>query len=287
MKRTVWTLVAGVFAAASIAGCGNLKKDEFLPGYEAYKAENENRFQALSTADSEAASSISALEAADKRLESAIEDAQNDAVAASEQGDADTLDAAMKGDQALREELAEAIEAGKKAAMAAAERGDMAAKEQLDATLAAAGEMVMEQLNSAQEQSASDMKAFRAATMEMLHKAIPTKVSTVYFGSGSTALSADAKGELDKAANAIMKRPDATVIVTGHADATPVLSGAYLTNLQLSEARANSAAKYLKSKGVSNKVVVRGRGHFETAAAQSTSAGRAASRRVEVILVLE
>ena len=287
MKRILWGMVAGIFAVGALAGCGNLKKDEFLPEYEAYKAENEDRFSALSSADAKAASDISELKNADKMLQSSIDDAKNDAIAASEQGDADTLEAAMKADKTLRMELDDAIAAGKKAAMASAERGDKALKKELDAAVAKSAKSVMAQLSEMQAKSASSMKSFRAETIQMLHKAIPTKVSTVYFGSGSTQLSAKAKQMLDKAAAAIMKRPKAAVIVTGHADSTPILSGAFLTNLQLSEARAKSAASYLKSKGVKNKLIVRGRGHFETAGTQSTSDGRAMSRRVEIIMVAE
>lgn len=287
MKRTLWAMVAGIFAVGAMVGCGNLKKDEFLPEYQAYKAENEDRFSALSSADAKTASDISALQNADKMHETAIEDAKNDAIAASEQGDADTLEAAMKADKTLRMELDEAIAAGKKAAMASADRADKAMKKEVDAALAKSAKSVMAQLNEMQAKSASNMKAFRAETAEMLHKAIPTKVSTVYFSTGSTRLSAKAKSMLDAAAAAVKKRPSATVVVTGHADSTPILSGAFLTNLQLSEARANSAAKYLRSKGVSNKLVVRGRGHFETAGTQSSSEGRAASRRVEIIMVAE
>ena len=136
MKRTLWALVAGIFAVGAMVGCGNLKKDEFLPEYEAYKAENEDRFSALSSADAKTASDISALQNADKTLQTAVEDAKNDAVAASEQGDADTLEAAMKADKTLRMELDEAIAAGKKAATASAKRADRAMKKEVDAELA-------------------------------------------------------------------------------------------------------------------------------------------------------
>ncbi len=57
-----------------------------------------------------------------------------------------------------------------------------------------------------------------------------------------------------------------------------------MTNLQLSEARARAVAAYLESRGVTNKVVVSGRGHFETVGGQATMDGQKQSRRVEVAI---
>jgi type VI secretion system protein ImpK len=75
-------------------------------------------------------------------------------------------------------------------------------------------------------------------------------------------------------------------MVNGHADGTPVLRGSYRSNWDLSQARANSAAKYLESKGIdASRIEAVGRGHSDPVAPQNTSAGRAMNRRVEVILV--
>jgi len=145
----------------------------------------------------------------------------------------------------------------------------------------------METLNQVNSKSASDIAALRAELATALAKAKPVHAATALFASGKATLTNEAKSELDKAVSVIKQYPNATVRVVGHADANPILGGRYLTNLELSEARAKAVADYLKSQGVSNKMVVVGRGHFEPAALQSTKEGKQASRRVEVYVVLD
>jgi len=71
-----------------------MKKDQFLPEYEAYKADTAER---LSGADSSIAAGegrLTSLEGATTDLGEAVEDAKNEAIANAEQGDADTLSSA-------------------------------------------------------------------------------------------------------------------------------------------------------------------------------------------------
>ena len=135
MKRTLWALVAGIFAVGAMVGCGNLKKDEFLPEYEAYKAEEMRTGSPRSPRRTprQPRTFSDSPERPTRRFRPPLRDAKNDAVAASEQGDADTLEAAMKADKTLRMELDEAIAAGKKAAAASAKRADRAMKKEVDA----------------------------------------------------------------------------------------------------------------------------------------------------------
>ena len=79
---------------------------------------------------------------------------------------------------------------------------------------------------------------------------------------------------------------DAKIMVVGHADGTPVLRGSYRSNWDLSQARANSAAKYLESKGIdTSRIEAIGKAHTDPIAPQNTSAGRAMNRRAEIILL--
>jgi flagellar motor protein MotB len=83
-----------------------------------------------------------------------------------------------------------------------------------------------------------------------------------------------------------MEASDAKIKVVGHADGMPVLRGSYRSNWDLSQARANSASKYLQSKGIdAGRIEAVGKAHTDPVAPQTTAAGRAMNRRVEVILV--
>ena len=113
----------------------------------------------------------------------------------------------------------------------------------------------------------------------------PMVAATVQFPSGKVGLTAAAMEALDKAVAAIQSNSDASVLVKGHADGSPVLRGRYRSNWDLSQARADSVVQYLKSKGVANTIKSRGLGHTEPIAPVNTREGRAQNRRAEVIIV--
>ena len=113
----------------------------------------------------------------------------------------------------------------------------------------------------------------------------PMIAATVQFPSGKVGLTAAAMGALDKAVAKIQANAEASVLVKGHADGSPVLRGRYRSNWDLSQARADSVVQYLKSKGVTNTIRSRGLGHTEPIGPVNTKAGRAQNRRAEVIIV--
>jgi outer membrane protein OmpA-like peptidoglycan-associated protein len=89
----------------------------------------------------------------------------------------------------------------------------------------------------------------------------------------------EARTNLHELAVSLEKYPGSDVLILGHTD--QLGSGAY--NQGLSERRANSAATYLTSQGVSGtRVGTRGLGETEPVATNETEAGRQANRRVEV-----
>ncbi len=286
-KPMAW-LAASSVAVLVLAGCGNMKKDVFLPEYEAYKADNAERLSGVDSSIGAAEGRLGSLETAATDLGEAVEDAKNDAMANAEQGDADTLASANQNatemDGALRDELQAAIDAANKDAAANAAAGDDRVLSDVEDILGNARDGVMSQIDAMSSKSMGDIESLRAETADTLRKSVPVGVSTVYFSSGSVSLGDAAKKDLDKGIADIKDNPSATVLVTGHADSRPILGGTFMTNLQLSEARARAVAAYLESRGVSNKVVVSGRGHFETVGGQSTAAGQKQSRRVEVAI---
>ena len=89
----------------------------------------------------------------------------------------------------------------------------------------------------------------------------------------------EAKANLRELAISLEKYPGSDLLILGHTD--QLGSSAY--NQALSERRANAAATYLISQGVSgSRIATRGLGETEPIASNETEAGRQANRRVEV-----
>ena len=89
----------------------------------------------------------------------------------------------------------------------------------------------------------------------------------------------EAKTNLRELAASLEKYPGSDLLILGHTDQL----GATAYNQGLSERRANAAATYLISQGVSpTRIATRGLGETEPIASNETEAGRQANRRVEV-----
>ena len=115
--------------------------------------------------------------------------------------------------------------------------------------------------------------------------------SGILFGTGSSALQAAAKSSLDQFANTVLKvNTDCDVAIQGYTDnagwknSTPEQSAQ--KNVNLSQQRAQAVTDYLLSKGVSASQIrsTTGFGEANPVADNSTAAGKAQNRRVEVIL---
>jgi outer membrane protein OmpA-like peptidoglycan-associated protein len=101
----------------------------------------------------------------------------------------------------------------------------------------------------------------------------------VTFETSSATLTAEARTVLDRVAIALNGNPDVRVRVVGHTDA----SGNRASNVRLSQARAESVAAYLTSKGVvAGRMEATGVGPDRPIADNATAAGRQMNRRVEL-----
>lgn len=106
-------------------------------------------------------------------------------------------------------------------------------------------------------------------------------LETIRFANGSATLSADAKGYLRGIAELLKEWPELKFHIKGHTDNTA--SEAY--NQKLSERRSNAVQQYLIEHGApAGQIVVSALGEGTPAADNSSAAGRAENRRVEVIL---
>ena len=284
ISRTAFTIIALLGVALVVSSCGKLDQEEF----EMWKNEHVSQIE---QSEADMSNKITMLDGKvdqqGKDLMEAISKAKDEAIAASQQGDADTIAAGMQNakeqDAQLRADLTKSIDMQGQKAMDFAKGEDAKLQKRLDAQ----GEDHKAQ-DAAIKQLESKVMALEEGLAMVAEEvaAVPTLLVTVTFSSGRTALSSDGKQMLDGIVEQLMEASDAKIKVVGHADGMPVLRGSYRSNWDLSQARANSASKYLQSKGIdAGRIEAVGKAHTDPVAPQNTAAGRAMNRRVEVILV--
>ena len=108
-----------------------------------------------------------------------------------------------------------------------------------------------------------------------------TMPSGITFDVNSAAIKGDFYGPLDEVSTTLIEYPKTAVDVVGHASS----DGDDAYNQALSERRANSVSSYLVNSGVQSvRLNALGMGETQPIADNSTQAGRAANRRVEILL---
>lgn len=108
-----------------------------------------------------------------------------------------------------------------------------------------------------------------------------TMPSSITFPVDSAEIQPGFRSSLDEVAATLVDYPETAVDVVGHASA----DGPDDYNQRLSERRADSVKTYLVTQGVQPvRVRAYGMGETQPVADNSTAAGRAANRRVEIIL---
>jgi outer membrane protein OmpA-like peptidoglycan-associated protein len=107
----------------------------------------------------------------------------------------------------------------------------------------------------------------------------PVVLRGVTFETGRSALKPDSYTILDIVAASLVANPGIKIEIAGHTDMT----GSSATNLRLSQARAQAVLTYLATKGVAlDRMVAQGYGPTQPVAPNTTPAGRALNRRVEL-----
>jgi outer membrane protein OmpA-like peptidoglycan-associated protein len=103
--------------------------------------------------------------------------------------------------------------------------------------------------------------------------------TVVLFDNDSSRLTRDAQARLDQFIAANQGVPVTRALITGHADSTGPSAG----NTPLSQARANTVARYLQSHGLkAQQVVARGFSSSQPVESNATDDGRSQNRRAEV-----
>jgi len=296
MKNVSAFVVLSAFIISIVlTGCGRLKEDDFLAWRdgpiideetgergEGYVAKQDKSFADLNNA-------LGSLDGkVDQQKDSLTEDidrAKNESIAASEQGDADTIAAAKAHADAVGEKVHKAAES----AVATAQQLSKEADEEIHSAVSALDSKAGDIANGLKAAIAESNTAIEANSefvknVKKWQAAQPQRIARVHFSSGRTGLNAAAKKALDDIVAQINEHGDAAVIVHGHADGNPVLSGSYRSNWDLSQARAESVAKYLKQKGVSNNIETLGHGHTRPIGPTNTKSGRDMNRRASIVL---
>ena len=105
--------------------------------------------------------------------------------------------------------------------------------------------------------------------------------SGITFDVNSASIKGDFYGPLDEVSTTLLEYPKTAIDVVGHASS----DGDDAYNQALSERRANSVSSYLVNSGVQSvRLTAFGLGETQPIADNSTQAGRAANRRVEILL---
>ena len=106
-------------------------------------------------------------------------------------------------------------------------------------------------------------------------------ISGLLYDFDSDVVRPEARTNLHELAVSLEKYPGSNLLILGHTDRL----GTAAYNMGLSERRANAAATYLISQGVSgSRLATRGLGETEPVATNETEAGRQTNRRVELAI---
>lgn len=116
-----------------------------------------------------------------------------------------------------------------------------------------------------------------------------TLAGEVLFDSGQATIKSTAKKSLDRIASTLKgKYSSYNVRIGGHTDSDPInkSKSKWSSNEQLSQARADAVRSYLVSKGVSaGRVSAQGFGSAQPKASNTSKAGKAQNRRVEITVL--
>ena len=125
-------------------------------------------------------------------------------------------------------------------------------------------------------------KAFKGGKVDANGCPVRLVLRGEHFKYDSSELLSTATEILDGLAKDLINDPDKTEIeAQGYASS----EGGHEYNQKLSERRAQSVVKYLKAKGVTNKLIAKGFGVGNPIGDNSTESGRAENRRVELIWI--
>ena len=149
------------------------------------------------------------------------------------------------------------------------------------ATGAALGGLIGNQLDRQAAELRQGLAGSGAGVVNTGGQLVVNLPEAITFDTGSALVQAGFRDELAVVARNLIANPNSTIEVVGHTDT--IGSAAY--NQNLSERRARAVADVLIADGVPAwRIGARGLGFNQPAASNDTEAGRAANRRVEIVI---
>lgn len=143
------------------------------------------------------------------------------------------------------------------------------------------GAAIGNQLDTQERELRQSLAGTSAGIVNTGDRLIVTLPEAITFDFGSAVVHQNFRPSLAAVSRSLQNYPNTTVRVVGHTDNVGTLA----VNQQLSEQRALAVAQILVNTGTpSTRVRYQGRAYHEPIASNSTSAGRAANRRVEIII---
>ena len=134
--------------------------------------------------------------------------------------------------------------------------------------------------NAAATQAAGPWTAASIADSIRTNGRVGFNDNDVHFATGSATLAGDSQAVLNQTAQALKSNPDWRMQIVGHTDAV----GTDSANQQLAQQRASSVMSYLTAQGVdASRLSVEAKGDSQPVSTNSSDAGRAENRRVELI----
>ncbi|MDR3094158.1 MAG: OmpA family protein [Bacteroidales bacterium] len=134
-------------------------------------------------------------------------------------------------------------------------------------------------VNSVLQFTADSTLLLRNFELKKLESGAKVVIQNILFKTGSSILMPESFTELNKVVNLLKENPKVRIEISGHTDNT----GSAALNKKLSKNRALSVKNYLSSQGISgDRIEFEGYGFDRPIESNSTEAGRAANRRVEL-----
>jgi len=178
------------------------------------------------------------------------------------------------------------------AQLAQAKKSNADLADKLNITQDSAARLAQE--NSAQEELAASLQkqihSDQVKISEIAGKVSINMVDKVLFDSGSAKLKPAGEAILMKVGNALKDVKDKRIWVGGHTDniaISPSLQDKFASNWELSSARATAVVRYMEDKTAipGDRLLAVGLGQNQPVGDNKTPEGRAANRRIEILLI--
>ncbi|MEJ6709489.1 MAG: OmpA family protein [Amylibacter sp.] len=146
---------------------------------------------------------------------------------------------------------------------------------------AVVGAVIGNVLDKQEQDLRQDLEGSGATITNTGNELIVTLPEAITFATDSTSVRGSLQDDLAALANNLQEYPDSIVDVIGHTDSV----GDETYNQNLSSRRAYAVESILLNNGVPNdRIRAYGRGETQSIASNETASGRAANRRVEIVI---